>query len=654
MVLSPLFVFLLVAPSCPPSEPKPACDGALPVYAAGCAARWVCPDQVEAQGLTQIDLSDRWLPTTLREAPELGDAGKQPYRATYLKLAAGQVEDREVERRARVDRYLEPYGIFPNLTVVRDRLLEAERHRCRDAVEDSSLALVERIVSAYEPREKQRKRMKAVRSYERRFTRTLKRAHDKAQKAARKRAKKAGEAFEPTELVEPGPAEFEALGADKKWARSVRKWRKARARVDAIRAAQDHLRCEGLLTRDEDTGLYGHHTQQAMQIFQRKHMLGSRAHVDAETRATLAEDSRELDFRALLRALRERVVAATGLIEDGSALGRWGAVLGRTVDGEEFRHASHGVPLPNGAEDYISPATEATAVALGWTSPEVATERLAALSELSTLVVAVKLPPLPPWHSAHMDLRAEVDRGDVWYEYPVTEEGKRRNHPISRRPSTTLYVRHGDREIALVRWPTTIGGWKPERLETGETVYSYKNSPVGDRVWRSLVSGPSWLPPPSTPVQDLVQRDGRGGHEVKQDILGPSYASAFGLIMLIYEKQREAADGTMTYADFGIRSHGSVSYRSIIRGASHGCHRLFNHMAVRLGAFLLRHRTHTVEGLIPVRYGHDFEFEEQPMSIRISNRGFGYQLVPPVPVKVLRGRVRGRVHRAPKGSRPVP
>src|SRR6185503_469956 len=72
----------------------------------------------------------------------------------------------------------------------------------------------------------------------------------------------------------------------------------------------------------------------------RLHMIADNARVDLETRAVLLGDSREHDFRALLRGLRERVVDATGLLEDGSALGVQGEVQGRMIDSEEFR------PLP--------------------------------------------------------------------------------------------------------------------------------------------------------------------------------------------------------------------------------------------------------------------------------------------------------------------
>ena len=54
-----------------------------------------------------------------------------------------------------------------------------------------------------------------------------------------------------------------------------------------------------------------------------------------------------------------------------------------------------------------------------------------------------------------------------------------------------------------------------------------------------------------------------------------------------------------------MRAHGSVSYGSILRGTSHGCHRLYNHLAVRLTGFLVRHRAHIRRGSIPARYLRD-------------------------------------------------
>lgn len=652
MLLS-LLVALLNAPACPSLPAAPACAGALPVYADGCPQRWVCPADLAGEGLTRVDLSDTWLPTLF----QAGTDDEQPYRAVYQKLAAGLIKDDAVEARAATDQFFETYGIFPDLSLVRTRLLDAERHTCRDAVDDKELAAYDKVVSAYEPTKTQRKRVKSVERLERLFRRELAKRAKKAKAARRddQRDDAATDPPKPAETDEPvfGPDDFDTLGEEKRWAWSVRKWRRQYPKVAAVRAAQAHLKCERLMERIRRPGIFDYRTFVPLQAYQRKLMLGSRSHLDAPTRAVLVEDSREADFRALLRALRERVIEATGLIEDGSARGAWGTVFGRALDTAEYRHAAAGVPLANGADDFISPATEAAAKALGWTSPEAAIERLTRQTGIDTLAIAVKLPALPPWHAEHMTLRAEVDRGDVWYDYPYRPSGKPRYLPVKHRPHITLYAQHGEREIALVRWPTTIGGWKKEVQPDGTLGMQYKNSDVGVRYWKNLIAGPSWLPPDTTPDETLVERDGRGGYRGKRELLGPSYASAYGLVMLINHKRVEAGD-TVKWWDYGIRVHGSVSYRSIVRGTSHGCHRLFNHLAVRLGDFLLKHRKHTIEGPIATSYWRAITHKGRRVTLKVKSRGYGYVLDPPVPVEVLRGRVRGRVRRAPDTVFPVP
>jgi hypothetical protein len=63
---------------------------------------------------------------------------------------------------------------------------------------------------------------------------------------------------------------------------------------------------------------------------------------------------------------------------------------------------------------------------------------------------------------ARMDLRAEIDRGEVVLARPkLDKEGhKKWKSPVSDRPTLTLYARVGKGEVALGRWPTTIGGWR--------------------------------------------------------------------------------------------------------------------------------------------------------------------------------------------------
>ncbi|WP_242343849.1 L,D-transpeptidase family protein [Anaeromyxobacter terrae] len=421
----------------------------------------------------------------------------------------------------------------------------------------------------------------------------------------------------------------------------------------ALAALEQRLQCERLLPPARRTPRW--RLQEALEAYQRKHTIVSRGALDPETRRALAEDSRELDFRALLRSLRARVVDATGLIEDGSAAAARGAVLSRRIDGDAFFPADPYDALEAGAPDLVSPATEAAAQALGWTDPAAAAGffRVRGLGATRRLVVAVRLPPVPAYHAEHMELRAEIDRGDVWYELP-TWRGR-----IAHRPTLTLYARTGDgEEIALVRWPTTIGGWKKEVGPRGRVGLRYKNSDVGKRLWRFVVASPAWLPPPQTPARALVHRaQGSKRWLPETDLLGPGYASAYGLVMLPHLRPVEAADATLWY-DNGIRTHGSVNYQSILGSESHGCHRLFNHAAVQLASFLLQHREHVRHGLITRPFVHEFTWRGMKLRHPIPHRGYRWELTPPVEVEVLEGTVRGKIRRVPQRlvslSRPRP
>ena len=100
---------------------------------------------------------------------------------------------------------------------------------------------------------------------------------------------------------------------------------------DPARALQAHLVCDGLLPPDGVDGKIGAASVAALAQYRRRHVVVAAGPLDDETRAALATDSRELDFRDLLRASRERVADASGLIEDGTARNAPGTVLGRRL-----------------------------------------------------------------------------------------------------------------------------------------------------------------------------------------------------------------------------------------------------------------------------------------------------------------------------------
>ena len=408
----------------------------------------------------------------------------------------------------------------------------------------------------------------------------------------------------------------------------------------AIRSAQNELVCAGILKAGSANGSLGGSTQIALDAFRRRHMVVGSA-LDGGTLAALALGGDELDFRALLRGLRERVADASGLIEDGSASEDRALVVGREIDLSRFAPAPHEA-LEGGAPDLVDAATDVAARELGLTSPDAARAFLVARGNdgVKSFRVAVTLPAAPSYQSNAMNLRVEIDRGDVFYDYPGQAAVAKKKLGTVRGPSFVVYAKDGEKERALVRWATTIGGWKKERTDEGEIALKYKESDVGERVWRQIIAAPAWMPPDSTPETDLLHEGKDGSFALKRDLIQPGFRNAYGLVMLIHDEVVTHGSET-TYVDHGIRTHGSVDYRSIQRGESHGCHRLYNQLALRLSGYLLEHRNHVRRGKMRVAYHRTLEWNEQTVEVDVPERGYLYELDPPVPVRVLEGHVAG-------------
>jgi hypothetical protein len=282
-------------------------------------------------------------------------------------------------------------------------------------------------------------------------------------------------------------------------------------------------------------------------------------------------------------------------------------------------------------------------------------------SGLPRLHVAFTAPALPPYYgppasgstSPSLDLEVEIDRGDIWYDFPFEEMGKPREQRRERYPHLTVLVRWKGQRIPLARWRTTIGSWRSELGEDGRVYYKYKNSDVGPRIWKQVVAAPVWVPPDSTPARDLLTKkvfDLRVGpvDVVNTDVMGPGFQSAYGMVMAIHHKVMPGGG----LFDNQIRTHGSVDYTSIARRFSHGCHRLVNARAVRLFGFVLRHRPYERLGSSPLRLKKYFQVEDpnggepRKFGYEMTTRGYYYELRPPVPVTVLEGRVMGTVKQA--------
>jgi hypothetical protein len=596
-----ILALVLVVASIPRAAHGDDCDP-VTAWRDGRPTGSVCRDQAPGRGLVVIDLRDDWTPSILAPA---ADGTGPSYRATYLALAEERFADAglDAELAAR-DRYLDLYGVAPTFTVVHARLGEQARHRCHATVDDDPLAATpQRLVE--ESTAEATARLATARE--------LRRALD--HERARRRLSDLGALAEIGTYYRSAVALLAAM----------------EDRAAAIRALQAHLACDGLFAYPPIDGAYTWHTRDAVERFQRGELILPTGIVDAATLEALALDSRERAVRAALRVLRERVVAATGLIEDGTAGGSPGTVLGRTLDPEATWRVRGHAPHPDAAPDLISPATDAAARALGWrdeTSIRVFFDALVAMPP-SARVVAIPLPPLPAYHAA-MQLSVEIDRGDVYRDRTP------RWREVERRPALTVFATAGDRRIALVRWPTTIGGWQKQRVD-GEIAQRWKESPVGPRIWRDLYVGPSWLPPESTPDRELVRRSG-DRYVLAREALGPSYRAAYGMVAFMHLVEETAGDGTVTTRDQGMRTHGTGSLVSLVDGVSHGCHRLLGIHAVRLAGFVLAHRDHVRHGDTPtyyrriVRYGGSFR-------VAIDSLGYRIELVPPLPVEVLPGRV---------------
>lgn len=397
---------------------------------------------------------------------------------------------------------------------------------------------------------------------------------------------------------------------------------------EAVTALQRHLGCDGLLGPDDVDGRLGPRTRAAIEVFRRRHMVPRSGRLDDPTRELLVTDSAELDLRAVLRALRERVVDAAGILEDGSASGAWRPVLGRWIEPPCLRDDTGRPPIEAGAPDRIAAATEAAARALGWLDPGRARDGLGRLRSAGVARVAVALPL--PAHEGALELRVEIDRGDV-------ARGRRvRPGPTDRGPVLTLYARRaGDEgEEALVRWPTTIGGWQREKLPGGRVVLRHKESPPGRFLWREMIAAPVWFAPPTTPDRELVRR-GPGGWKLRQDTIGPGHRSAYGLVAIVHRNLKGG--------DTGIRTHGTTNYLSVSEGGvSHGCHRLHTFQALRLAGFLLRHRPFATRGQVREVYVRRVRWAGTTAVIRRESRGYVRELVPAVPVRILAGRQRYR------------
>jgi hypothetical protein len=625
-------------------------------------------DQARAAGLLVVDLGDGWTPFIFSEGSDLaGQPRRNPYRNTFIDLANDRVDPNDVflagtatraldlspeaeEKRRLVEEarrqgkppprerpparrtgparnHLEVFGIPPTLSVLKRRIDEdAARADCFGAVDSEGLRLFTGAVTYSNGTQAQREHDEAV-------------------------ADAGWLAMRLAQLGDAGPSPdgglaaatdagaataLDRLRADPREAARLDRQQRGQRRIRAVMAAQARLVCEGLLTPRSRyvAGVFDRPTHQALAEWERKNDIFGWGFLSAETLAALQRAPLELHFETARRILTERLADAAGIIEDGSVSGPKKPATYRDLDG-----------APRPVPDLIGEHLQALLAQLQLGGPEDLALFLSTFApSLGTLQVAFTPPPLPAYYGPHMDLQVEIDRGDVWYDFPFDEKGRPAEQKRQRFPSLTLFVRWNQQRIPMGRWRTTIGSWRSEVSGDGKLYYKYKNSDIGPRIWKYVVAAPVWIPPDGTPARDLLTRkqfDVRVGpvDVVNTDVMGPGFQSAYGLVMAIHHKVTPGGG----LFDNQIRTHGSVDYTSIARRFSHGCHRLVNTRAVRLFGFVLRHRTHVRQGDHGLRIKKLFNVDERRFGYELTTRGYYYELQPPLPIEVLEGRVVGNV-----------
>jgi hypothetical protein len=593
--------------------------------------RWLTADAAAAASHTIIDLSDDWTPFLFEELVDAaGRVLQNRYRRVFIGLANDELDGDGQPLEKGAKNYLELYGIFPSLSVIRERFLLDETRTCV-VPEDQAAMSAQKAIGFVVPAVAKRNAAKQKKAFA---------ELEKARTAA-------------------GVATLAELGVKQpKLSAKVKEYEKWALDQRAIAAAERRLICEGFLPEPavsaakkgplkHEPGMQDEAMRLALRSFQQKHMIYDGHSFRPRTLEVLSKSTLENDHAALVRAFRERVIAAADVIEDGSTEGKKGPITYTAASGEQ-------VPLRNLAEEYTKAALEQ----LGLDTPEGALAFFKRHSdeEFKRLRAGVKLGPRPEYYAPHMELSIVVDRGDVWYDPPFDDKDKWKVQWRQRYPSLTLYVDYRGQKFPLTRWRTTVGGWRSEQAANGYEYYKYKGSDTGPRVLRKVVSGPVWIAPESTPIRSLVKSkkvEGRWQSVVNYDELGPGYLSAYGVVAgyFVIPGTGDAPD-----VDRGIRAHGSSNYLSIYSndGYSHGCHRLPNHLAIRLYDYLLQHRNMLVKGDTPMDFSRQFLANDQVYDMRIPSRGFEFELDPPIAVTVLEGTIRGTLQEPVEGYVPKP
>lgn len=593
----------------------------VPLWEHGRTDKYIDAAAAPQNGYLVLDLGELWAPYLFSDG--VSDDGKplpNSYRSTYLALARGEFPDDRHGERAKVDKYLELFGIMPTFQLLRERMRAMFKLACVDTLDRAPLERFTHVVT-YTNNTDAKKR---IAQYEAAKQRVL--------MLTQLAAAASPEALDPAVLSKKDQA-------------ALKFYLEETPQRAALEALQERLRCEGYLAGRGKVlpGVMDWATHEGLAEFERRNRVYSFGYIGRDSLGPLRQAPKDVEREAVLRVLTERALQAAGVLEDGSvSANSEGETL--TFTGRDGQNH----PVPN-----LANALRETLIdAFGLSTPDATLAWLESLGELPSdqhRFVAVPMIALPEYYAPEMQLTLDYDRGDVWYEFPYDDKGQEVPQPVSRRPQVTVSTLYEGQKIPLARFGTTIGGWRTE-LVNGTVMWKYKESPVGPRAWDEIVAAPVWMPPDGTPPEDLLKHnDARKSaadpeYVVNYHEVGPSYASAYGLVAAYHRTYLQRADGSIALGtDEGIRTHGSVDYMSIMRRHSHGCHRLHNHIALRLMSFVLAHRPHRRVGQEPLGYRRFLPFKDKTYLLDIPQGGYVFKLNTPLLVNVEEGRIRGQV-----------
>ncbi len=561
-------------------------------------------DDARLASYSVIDLSDDFVPYIFREkTPGTDDFKKNDYRRTFINIA-NDIADEAGKPLAKGDHnYVELYGIPPSLSVLRKRFLDDDARPCYGKLRGQVLRGYRGAVR-YEGGKGARAILDRYKELKSQVRRAMRRTGARNVGQLRKRGK----------------------------AYLVKKYRLYQTKLAVINQASARLQCEGLFRPGERVTrlVFGYSMHRALARFERKHMLYGWGQLFGKTLRALGRSPLANNYAAFKRALRERVVHSLGIIEYGTA----------PLPGAKSRKRRK-----RRGPNLVGRYTQRVLQAMDLTTADKALAffKQQPVTLFKRFRVAVKLPKRPSYYGRNMRFEVVIDRGDVWYDPPYYPSGKRRSFFRRNRPTMTLYTVVGKRRIPLAQYNTTIGGWRTEYRD-GKEYVAYKGSDVGPRIWRDVVAGPVWIPPATTSPKSLLKyerKDGKWSRRVNRKQIGPSYASAYGLVAA-YHIEESRSGRRVAWKDNGIRTHGSVDYMSILTRYSHGCHRLHNHLALRLFSFIVRHSKFVRRGQVPLAYAKRFNVKGRGYKIRLKTRGYYYTLRHPVRVMVTEGRIMGK------------